>query len=528
MAYQNQPNRLYLTSDDAKFTSDHAGDFTIRLDEPILGAKSCNVVSCEYPTSFYNVLTTDTFTFDEVYYTTAPSNVEVKRVRFTLTGLEEDNYTATELVTALNSKLTYSSGVTSLIGKDNEPFKLLTGDETNRGLITADGTTTYDASNYQVFIKFLHTESSRFLRFSKIHFDEISEQSGHTFTHNSKRIKYGFLMEKIANKYKIVFIADLDNFKQTDGTYEVDLQALKLDVKLTTNAWYMGVILEDGLKIKKLISSSNTMNFKSVDYAQIEPIMSDLLNNPFIAHSTPVDLYSNFSPQHNNTLGEISMYAKTSHIYDYNYNYSSSLNYTKAKLVVAYNSTRKRFSIVPQKHSEFRDKNGNSVSGNTFPFFHNIYAFGQTYFDTSSSDFPYETFLEIPIVDNDITSINYMMGARSSSVDFIKTPFTGSNITLTMPHISRMIRYPYLYLLCDFVYDSSKSGNNQTNILQKLPLSSEYGNVNFFNITGSDSMLYCKVSRDNLQSLKFRLVDKANNEIDLNGGEVSFVLNFEY
>ena len=80
----------------------------------------------------------------------------------------------------------------------------------------------------------------------------------------------------------------------------------------------------------------------------------------------------------------------------------------------------------------------------------------------------------------------------------------------------------------DFVNSSMKSGKNRTNILQKLPLTSEYGNLNYFNLSSTDSSVYSTINRDNIQSMKFVLSDNDNNIVNLNGGELSFTLAFQY
>ena len=73
-----------------------------------------------------------------------------------------------------------------------------------------------------------------------------------------------------------------------------------------------------------------------------------------------------------------------------------------------------------------------------------------------------------------------------------------------------------------------KSGKNRTSILQKLPLTSEYGNLNYFNLSSTDSSVYSTINRDTIQSMKFVLSDNDNNIVNLNGGELSFTLAFQY
>ena len=73
-----------------------------------------------------------------------------------------------------------------------------------------------------------------------------------------------------------------------------------------------------------------------------------------------------------------------------------------------------------------------------------------------------------------------------------------------------------------------KWGSNRSNIIQKLPLTSEYGNINYFNVSSTDSSAYSRISMNNIQNMRFSVIDNNDNVIDLNGGELSFTLNFEY
>ena len=112
----NQPNRLYISSDDAiDNNSNHSGKFEVRLDEPIYNVKKASLVSAEYTSSFYNIDRNSTFTFNEIY---KKSNGEINgRIQFSVDDLTPDNYTATELATALTNKLNAGE----LVGTDTDP-----------------------------------------------------------------------------------------------------------------------------------------------------------------------------------------------------------------------------------------------------------------------------------------------------------------------------------------------------------------------------------------------------------------------
>ena len=117
MSYLNQPEKVYVSSDDKTNDGDHSGNFSINLNDAIQDAQKVSILSAEYPSSFYNIQSTDTLHFDEVYIDT--SGVEKKRINFSISGLAGDNYTASELKDALNLKLTYSTNGTILTGVDS-------------------------------------------------------------------------------------------------------------------------------------------------------------------------------------------------------------------------------------------------------------------------------------------------------------------------------------------------------------------------------------------------------------------------
>ena len=521
MAYLNQPNRVYISSDDARHSGEHSGNFNIKLDDPIQGAKTVNVVSCEYPTSFYNILSTDTFSFDEVYRDN--NGVERKRIRFSLSGIDEGNYTSTELATALSNKLSYSATAPALLGVEVDKSVFLTGDITNYGVITASGASTIEPTNRQMFIKEIiePLPSGNRSRFHNLEFDI---KSIHMPTNSTA---YGFLIERDGSLGKVLFVCELKvNNKFWDGaSFDVDLVDLGLDIPVIGGKKYdLGLILPVGAQVRDGSRTATVDLYRTIDEAQISNI-TEMLTNPFINFATP-NINNNFLFANDASLTrDIAMYVKTVRTYDHSYNHSSTINYSKAELQVAYDAVKKKFSIVPAKDSEYRDAGGSIPSADTMPFYKNLYPF--LYNPVPSNMVNLNSYLEIPVINNDKTSINYMLGSRGS-LPYITSSNLSANTTLLFPHIPRLIRYPYLYLTCDFVNDSCKSGVNQVNILQKLPLTTEYGNLNFFNVSATDSSVYCNVSRDELQTIRFTLVDKNNNIVDLNGGEISFTLNFEY
>jgi hypothetical protein len=261
--------------------------------------------------------------------------------------------------------------------------------------------------------------------------------------------------------------------------------------------------------------------FKTTDSAEIDAMIA-------LATGSNINLVQNTALPSTITEDDVTLlepYMTASSILDYTYSYNDSAtdHYRKAKIVVSYDDSTRRFSIKPEKHTDFRTTGGAAVTSETFPFYKNLTHFGRT-----SKLSNLDSYLEIPNKDDDKNSINYKIGARDKVQNYIALSDLSSNTALIMPHIPKLILYPYLFLTCDFVASSMKSGVNRSNIIQKLPLTSEYGNINYFNVSSTDSSAFSRVSRDNIQNMRFSVVDNNNNVIDLNGGELSFTLNFEY
>ena len=539
MAYQNQPNRVYFSSDDAKLNNEHSGNFTVKLDDPIVGAKKCNLVSCEYPSSFYNILPTDTFHFDEVYRDNTNANAEVKRIRFSYKGLPEANYTGSTLATALSSALTYTdSSSTPLVGVDADFTKFISSDLHEGGNLSTTNTSVPDQSNntnttnsFFLLKEVITTSSSINTRLKKLVFNVGTSSPSHS---NSEFYGYGYLIKFENNTSKIVIAVSLDKFNPkvwnpSTGLFEIDLFSEGIDLRIQSGVSYrLGVLLPPTHTIKANSVSVSALNWKTSNTSDLVNLLRPSVINHFTNTShifLPSFTYNLVSNGANiSSIAEPDMYVELVRIYDYTYNNSSTNHYTKVKLTVAYNDITKRFSIQPEKHPDYKDISGQATSGNNFPFFKTQYRFLHP---TNYTNL--DSFLEIPVVENNRASLNFILGANESkSLSYASSLDLTTNHPLIFPHIPRLIRFPYVYLTCDFVNDSSKTGKNKTNILQKLPLSSEYGNVNFFNVASGDSLLYCDVSRDNIQTVGFSVIDKENNIVDLNGGEVSFTVNFEY
>jgi len=111
----NKPNRVYISSYDSTSYSQNNSRFDISFEDPIYEPKGVALVSAEYSNSFYNVLSSTKFSFNETYRDT--NGVIKARINFSVSGLVEDHYNATELATALTTKLNAGE----LVGTDSDP-----------------------------------------------------------------------------------------------------------------------------------------------------------------------------------------------------------------------------------------------------------------------------------------------------------------------------------------------------------------------------------------------------------------------
>ena len=96
------------------------------------------------------------------------------------------------------------------------------------------------------------------------------------------------------------------------------------------------------------------------------------------------------------------------------------------------------------------------------------------------------------------------------------------------PFVSQVIN---LQPVRNIYLQSSNLGNHNTvdligrrDILKKIPVTAPWNSMIFDNVAYDD---YLDCSRQTLQTLEFRLTDTHNNEIELNGGYVSFSIIFD-
>jgi hypothetical protein len=521
MSYLNRPNRIYVSSDDSLVSTEHSGHFNITLNEPIFDAKTVSVVSCEYPNSFYNIGETDTFFFDEVY---RDDGDEIKRIRFSLNGISQDNYTSAELATAISTRISYLTTNPVLVGIDQNPFSYSTegyeaNDTTIVGQVTPTGNTT-SLGVSTMFIKQVVSASST----APTRFRRLRVQIG-VGTFSLSSFVTVFLLQKVGSIFKLIMTAELnyDTYDPISRYCTIDLFDKKVDITSSSGDFFIGVIVPPNGPLLEKVSGTESafVNFQST-VGNLEEITSRVVSGNNV---TLHDVNLTYTPVDNAAL-EPNFYVETTKNYNYNYNVNNASNYLKATLTLTHDDSTKRFSILPSKHASYTLFNGNAGNANQIPFYKNVHQFGINGYTNAAGTLV--SSLEIPILNKDKNSINFKIGARSHKITNIINSNLATNTALEFVSIPRLIKYPYVFLVCDFVNDSKKTGTTNNNILQKLPLTSDYGFTNFFNVSSSDSTLSCTVNRDNIQSMNFRILDPDNNEINLNGGEVSFTLNFEY
>ena len=516
----NKPNRVYISSGDSTGYSPNNSRFDISFENPIYFPKSVSLVSAEYANSFYNIEDTDKFVFYEVYQ---DGNGVIKGIiKFEISGIISDHYNATEFATALKNKL----NGTELVGVDTNP--LLHPDLSPFGLVSPSLTsnlfTTPDPTNDTFVMKkiidatdtntYLHTTITIACRKNVTPQDLPDGNNGYGYLFTESGGNYTFLGGGILNYNNI-------NYSGVGGD-EFILDISSLNIYTSSINVFLGVVLPDGGNILSYNTPQSTLSFSTIDAGVVVPLVEFFDGFSDIQSINQV-LNAPLSPT-NNLTKEPVMYLTSKPVYNYSYNANGGATWLKAKFDVVYDTNTKRFSIKPDRDPALTDGTGTLITDNsTVPFFNPAVNFGKTTKVDNLSGY-----LEVGVENKDKTFINFSIGATSRQVTKISYTDKSSVSALVMPSIPNLIRFPYIYLTCDFVEDSFKSGKDKFNILQKLPLSNNFGDLTFFNNAGSEASLRCRVSKDQLQTLRFKLLDKDNEEVDLNGGEVSFTLSFAY
>lgn len=514
----NKPNRVYISSGDGNGYSPNNSRFDISFENPIYFPKSVSLVSAEYSNSFYNILDTDKLIIYETYQDS--TGVVKGIIQFEVGGITSDHYNATEFATALKNKL----NGTELVGVDTNP---LLHDDISFGFVSPSTTsnlfTIPDPTNDTFVMKkiidstdtntYLHTKISIGCRKNVNPQDLPDGFNGYGYIFTESGGNYTFLGGGVLNYNSV-------NYNSANDEFVLDISSLK--IYTTAVNVFLGVVLPDSGNILSWNSPVSTLNYSTIDAAIVVEVVeyfdgfSDIqsINQVLSATLTPT----------NSLTKEPVIYLDSKPVYNYSYNAVGGATWLKAKFDVVYNLNTKRFSIKPERDPALTNGSGVLITDdNTIPFFNPVVNYGKT---TKVDNLL--GYLEVKVENKDKTIINYSIGATSRQVNNISYTDKSVVSALIMPSIPNLIRFPYIFLTCDFVQDSFKSGKDKFNILQKLPLSNNFGDLTFFNNAGSEASLRCRVSKDQLQTLRFKVIDKDNVDVDLNGGEISFTLSFAY
>ena len=553
MSYLNQPNRVYISNLDGG-SRGQSGDFEVRLDNPIRDAKSVQVLSSEYPSSFYNVKSDDVLKFDEVYEL---NGVEQKRINFELTGIPDGSYTALTLVNALNAKL---DGSVQLFGKDPNPEINSTLPNFRQGAIQ-DGnlivSPDFTNETFQMS-KLISSTDSRRYRIEKIYFYERN------WVNDTDA--YAFLIEADdSNNYSVLGSFHLyrhalesentnKHYSYLNFRFEIDIAHTPIDTTAGKN-YFLGFLFEENsnalaypTKVAPLQEFGGTENafvFRTDTDTTLITKLKTLINNSrnlipanhlVLPRTTILDLHNRFfdtpepitfavNPTDQASTPQITAWFDAKFIFDYSYN--NAKNYSRSKLNFSYDTINKRFSVIPALNPLLTQSDNTTLdtTATTIPFYRPPYKF-QIIGNYGFSN--WVGYLEIPTNNVDKDSLNYILGARDDELTSIKfTDKVNLSSPIRMPSIPYLVRNAYVYLTCDFINDSYTSGTPPNrSILQKLPLSNQYGDINYYNFASSE--YECVVNRQEIQTLRFRLLNREGEVLDFSGGEISFTLAFRY
>ena len=445
----NQPNRLYVSSDDAiDNNSNHSGHFEVRLDEPIYNVKKASLVSAEYTSSFYNIDRNSTFTFNEIY---KKSNGEINgRIQFSVDDLTPDNYTATELATALTNKLNAGE----LVGKDTDPKLHSLNEELGYvGLPTpvnsGDYLATEDPTN-TIFVMKKIIDSSDTENYYLADLLVLMDTS-HL---NADETGYAVVISESGGNYNVrcggVLKYNSPNYLGSGDYFSIPLEGL--NVRLTGVNVFVAVILPPNTNMRGWNVPDSPLIYQTNDASLTDEIIS-MFNGFEDFEKFDRQLNYNLTPVHNASLKEPVIILFTYPIYNYSYNAVGGATYLKSKFLVNYDENLKRFDIEPVKEPTITNVAGNSYTAtDTIPFFKHIVSYGLT-----TKDPLLTSFLEIPVDNIDKSSINFIMGSRDRFLDFITyTDLLSNNANLRLPSIPRVVKYPYIFITADFIRDSIK------------------------------------------------------------------------
>ena len=120
------------------------------------------------------------------------------------------------------------------------------------------------------------------------------------------------------------------------------------------------------------------------------------------------------------------------------------------------------------------------------------------------------------MIKNNLDSVNELF-TNSSSLSTVGSVSTPVQFNLNLQPIRN------IYMRSPNISSFNTIGcNGESSIIKKIPVSSNYGDLVFNNITAANDFLDC--SKQTWRTLEFHLIDVNSNYINLHGANISFSL----
>lgn len=132
-----------------------------------------------------------------------------------------------------------------------------------------------------------------------------------------------------------------------------------------------------------------------------------------------------------------------------------------------------------------------------------------------------------------IDSLNYLLGFENMSYSYPTniTPFINSPIikNISSTSLPRISGEQYLFLHCSLISNSESSTKNtsENDILYKINLVSGYSDI-IYSATGHSASNVTVNTQSTISNIRFYITDSRNNQVDMRGGEYSFILSLKY
>jgi hypothetical protein len=473
----------------------------------------------------YNIEAGDTLSVNESYYTSA--GTKVSSVQFAL-SVPEGNYTGDTLAAAITT-----ASQSTLVGTD-----AFNASDHVRGSDQVGGTLDATAVDTTLLMLQLPTLTTpQILKTLQFH-AKARTSDGVTF-------QVG-LWKSSGGTYLTTVVAPQTVSLETDGNsateHRVDLEAQGVRLIETETYWVGLFVTNYGAVASSWATRTGTapaalngrVYKRKLDLTSSTTWYDSITESEGAADVTVVG----------GSTAVPTLFATTKDDIAFSYN-DGAANDRYCKLHCSFDSGTKRFSFEPQQSSvgAFAPLAG---SGEHVGFLKKRHPSDLLY---KSGTVAYG-FLEVPTITTasgslDRDSLNYRLGSvlnspteytpasladLSSKSSAQIAALTTAQRTLTMPHISRLIKDSFVYLLAPgLVNDSMTSQNGIINrtVLARLPLTGDYGAINYFH-TVQDASGDSKVTRlDDFQTLHFRIVSHEGQSVRL-GGSLSLELCFQY